>query len=144
MLELMEQRKINIIQRVFEQQRSSRIVDILRGKTKMDELFVLPDPGFLEPVLEIVFYRLDVVIGGLFDGLDLFGLRQVETIGQPFEIIEFRVRKVAELRQGYPAQGHEILHLDQYPVFDQGIFGKIVGQFFCFILISAVDRRYSS
>ena len=54
---------------------------------------------------------------------------------------EFRRVDARQLRQGQFAERDEILHFDADAVADEGLFGKIIGQFLRFITVAPVDGR---
>ena len=54
---------------------------------------------------------------------------------------EFRAVDPGKLRQGQFAEGDEILDLDADAVADEGLLGKIIGEFLRFITVAPVDGR---
>ncbi|MPN20136.1 hypothetical protein SDC9_167513 [bioreactor metagenome] len=72
--ETFEFRDIDYLQCFLPHHRGGRVVDILRGQPKMDELFVIGQLKLVEFFLQKIFYCLHIVIGNFFNILDFQGI----------------------------------------------------------------------
>ena len=110
----------------------------------MDELLVALQTQRIHLLLEDVLDGLDVVVGdrlNLLHALDV-GRREVAVEGA--QRVELRVVNLRKLRQRKLAQRDEVLHLDADAVPDECLLRKIIGQFFRYITVAAVDGRNGS
>ncbi len=108
----------------------------------MKELAFLLDlfiPG--DRLLEEILHRLDVVIGGALDLLDLVGIRFIELQN---DIAQAQPGRVTEPRQfsdsGLFAQVDQPLDFHVNPVVDQAILAEIGAQGGGFTSVAAIQR----
>ena len=124
---LVEHRQHHLITRGLEHQRVREIVDVFRRAGKVDEFgnahhFGVIGQLFFDPVFE----RLDVVIGRLFDVLDLGCLGRAEIGKQPVERRKGRRRKRRNLgKMRLLRQRLEPFDLDLQAAANQPVFGKL-------------------
>ena len=102
----------------------------------MDEFFVVGQPEGVHLLLDDVFDGLDIVVGHRFDFLDAFGVGRREIEVERAQGCELRAVDARQLRQGQLAQRNEVLHFHTDAVADQGLFRKIIGQFFRFVAVA--------
>ena len=107
----------------------------------MHELLVAFQSQGVHLLLDDVLDGLDVVVRHRLDLLHTLGVGGGEIGVERPQGGEFRAVDVGQLRQRQLAQGDEILHFDTDPVADQGLFRKIIGEFFRFVAVASVDGR---
>ena len=117
------------------------VVDVLRGEAEVDEFTFVAQFQRVHLLLDEVFDGLDVVVGGLFDLLDAFGVAQREVLVDVAQGGVVSFVKVGELRKGQFAQGDEVFDFDLYAVADQGKFRKVVAQLIDFAAVASIDGR---
>ena len=112
--EFLNLRDEHIGQGFFDRKRNRSIVDILRGKPKVDELLVgFKIAHFIELFLDKVFYGLDIMIGDFLYVFHPLGIGLREQTIDVAQLIEARNIKSLQLRQGQFAKSNEIFNL--YP-----------------------------
>ena len=93
-------RAYHLVKGVFYRERNGGVVDILRGKTEMDELLVLVEmANTVELLLDEIFHCLHVVIGHLLYLLHPTGVVEREIAVNLTECGEERLVEVLELGQ---------------------------------------------
>jgi len=105
------------------------------------ELLVGFEPQGVHFLLDDVLDGLDIVVRHRLDLLDALGVGGREIGVQRAQGGEFRAVDAGELRQRQFAERDEILHFDADAVADEGLFGKIIGQFLRFITVAPVNGR---
>ena len=140
---LVQRRNEHRVARALEHQRVREVVDVLGGAGKVDEFL---DPHHLsvggELILDPVFERLDVVIGGRLDGFHLGGLLRPEFGNQAIELGDGRWREgrdLGEMRLG--GQRLEPFDLDLQAAADQAELGKVLAQSIDLGRVTTVERR---
>ena len=68
--QILQRRQENFLVVLFDRQRNSGIVDVLRGEAKVDVFGLLREAQSGHLVLQKVFYGLDIVVGRFFNSLD--------------------------------------------------------------------------
>ncbi len=95
-----------------------------------------------DSLLEQVFHRLHVVVGGALDILDSLGVGEAEVLDQAFEDA---VGVLAERRYfgnaGMTGQRLQPAHFDQHPMTDQAILAEDGPQAGGLVGVAAVDGR---
>ena len=141
--DLVQQRQVNIRDALLQREGHAGVVDVLRGEAKVDEFAVAGvDAQGGKLLLDKVFHRLDVMVGGAFyllDGLCIVYAKVEIDVAQRSEAAAVKATK---LRQRYLAQGYEILYFYPYAIADQSIFGEIFSQFCSLGLIASVNGRH--
>jgi hypothetical protein len=94
----------------------------------VNELFVSGEAQTVEDAFDEILHRLDIVVGGLLDRLDLGRIVHAESLKSSTQAVEHRGFDIRQLRQGQPAQGNEVFDFHPDPVADQGALAEIVGQ----------------
>lgn len=130
--ELVESRTVHLLHRFAYRHGHCGVVDVLACQAEMDEFLILRQPHGVEALFDEVFHSLDVVVGGLFDFLDLRCVLDGKVSVYLPQGCEHRPVDAGELRQRKFAQSDEILHFDAHPVADKGIFRKIFVKTFAF------------
>lgn len=140
--DLAHQRQQHFVTAGAQHQGVGQVVDVLAGAGEVDEL---ADLGQLRQLgsllLEEVFDRLDVVVGGALDFLDAFGVLELEVGGQAVQQgVGFggECRHFADLRVG--GQALQPAHFDQGAETDQAEFAENRAQGLGFAGITAVYR----
>ena len=141
---LLDGRVVDAGHGLLERERNGRIVDILRREAEVDELLVAFESQGIHLLLDDVLDGLDVVVRNRLDLLDPLGVG-VRKIGvESAQFGKLCVVDVAELGERKLAQGDEIFHFDADSITNQGLFGKIIRQFFRFVPVAPVDGRDGS
>ena len=130
------------VARLAQHQRVAEVVDVLAGAGEMHEfqrgaqLRVV-----LQPFLDQVLDRLDVVVGGAFDLLDP---RRIDHVEVPGERMQARLGAAGELRQLDDArlrgQRQQPFDLDLDPGADQAVLGEDRPQRVDLAGVTAVER----
>ena len=108
----------------------------------MNEFRDLGDLGICgEAFPEEIFDRLDVVIGGGFDGLDALAISFRKIFDQCIELGDCRRGKRRHFLQcRFRGQRLQPFDLDADPLFDQRAFAEAVAQRTEFAVVAAVER----
>ena len=138
-LHLLQSRIEHLAQTLLQREGDRGVVDILRGEPEMDELLAGAQADFVHLLLEQVLDGLHVVVGDRFDLLHAAGVVRREVAVERAQLFERRRIDLRQLGQRQFAQSDEILHLHADAVADERRLGEIVGQFFGFAAIAAVD-----
>ena len=108
----------------------------------MHELLVAFEAQRVHLLLDDVFDGFHVVVGNRFDLLHARGVGRRKVAVEGAQRFELHGLDAAQLRQRDAAQGDEILHFDADAVADERLLGEIIGEFFRFTAVTAVDGRY--
>ena len=106
----------------------------------MDELGPFVESHFMEMSLYEIFHSLHVMVGGLFDFLDLHCLFRSEIEVDVPHLAELAPVNVSELWQRNFAERNEILDFHAHAVLYQCKFAEIFSQRFGFGCVAAVNR----
>ncbi|MNX71669.1 hypothetical protein D3C86_1029940 [compost metagenome] len=141
---LAERREHDVLEGVAQHAGIRQVVGVLRGQAEVDLLdLVFEARDLLEPVLDEVLDRLDVVVDLALDGLDGPGVRLREAGVDPAQAIEGvhgedppHVRAVDGAQQR-----DQVLDLDHDPVAVEGELREVVREGADLGGIAAVERR---
>ena len=139
--DIVHQRQQGLVARLAQHERIGQVIDVLGGAGKVNEFAdrfqFLVAGDFL---LEEIFHRLDVMVGGALDVLDTLCIRFVEFFN---EVIEHMVGVVAERRHFTDVflsrQRLQPADLDLHAMTDQPVLAEDGPQGFGFRSITAVD-----
>ena len=139
--ELFHLRIIHLVQGFLQQQRGCGVVDILRGKAKMDEFLERFQPAYLVKLLfQEIFHGLDIMVRHLFDVLHALCMLLVKAAIDVAQAFKKAVVKPFKLRKRKLTKAYEILNLNTDTIAYERIFRKIAGQCLCLVTITAIDR----
>ena len=147
--QLLHCRTIYLLKSLFDRQRYAGVVDILRGKTKVDEFLILVERGMwsvecalksIELLFDEVLHRLHVVVGCLLNGLHTLGILLREVTVDITQLLKQCMVEACQLRQRQLAKRDEILYLHTHAVTNKCILGKILFQTLCLTPITTVNR----
>ena len=113
---------VHLNQRLLEAVGNGGIVDILRGQSEVDELFVGMQAEFIHLLFEQILDGFDIMVGCPFDLFDPQGISFGKMAVNIAQGLPSGFVHPFELRQRQFTQRDEILHLHQYPVANQSIF----------------------
>ena len=132
----------DLVERVLHREGHAGIVDILRGKTKVDKLLVGIQTAYLVKLfLDEILDGLDVMVGYHLDILHALGVGLRERQVYLAQAGKQCMVKRRQLGQGQLAQGNEVLDFHTDAILDKCILRKILGQSLCLPSITAIYRR---
>ena len=137
-----EKRHEALLYGLLEGKRNRCVVDVLGCESEVDELSPFHDVHFLETVLDVIFDRLDVMVGHFFDFLHFCGIFRSHGPVDVSQGLEFRLVKVGKLRQRNAAECDEIFYLDANSILYEGVLTEIFLKDFGLTGISSVYRRH--
>lgn len=116
-----------VLFRILHHQRVRHVVDVFRGAAEVDVLLDAPELAlFVQFLLNIVLHGLDVMVGGLLDGLDPQSPLHAELFVQTVQVGDIQggqlVRLVIQSDHVPVQQEFHPFDLDLRPVLDQGVF----------------------
>ena len=119
LIKVQEERQVFNFDCMFPEQGDGGIVDVLRSQPEMNPFLQMVRTEFLELFFQKIFNRLDIMIGCLFNLLDLSGIFHAEILIYRKQLFLQIARKGKDL---FLSKEYEIFHFYQHPVFHQGIF----------------------
>jgi hypothetical protein len=127
--------------RLAQHQRVGQIVDVLGGAGEVDELADRLQFGVAgDLLLEEIFHRLHVVIGGALDVLDPLGVGEGEVLDQAIEDVGGVFAQGRHFRDaGMRCQRLQPAHLDQHAVPDQAVLAENRPQVGGLVGVAAID-----
>src|SRR5690606_24271835 len=138
------QRQYYLVPTTAQHQGVGEVVDVLGSAGKVDEFIDLLQLGQgRNLLLEQIFHRLDVVIGGPLDFLDALGVAQLEVIHQPIEQGVGLLGKGTDFRNaGVRRQTLQPTDLDLHTEADQAIFTENAAQAGGLAAVTAINGCY--
>ncbi len=144
--DLVQRRQHGLLAGTLAHQGMRQVVDVLGSTGEVDELADLDHFRIaLGLVLDPVFQRLDVVIGGGFDGFHLGRLLRPEVGDQRIQLGDGGRREGGDLgKVRLGGQGLQPFDLHLQTGADQAKFGKVLAQGVNLAGVTAVERRKGS
>ncbi len=128
--------------RLLQHQAVAEVIDVFAGAGKVHEFQRRTQLGVvLELLLDEVFHRLDVMVGGALDLLDPRCMGNVEAVGQGAQALRGsgrERRQLGDARLG--GQCQQPFDFDLDPRLDQAVFGEDRAQRIHFGGVAAVER----
>ena len=118
------------------------VVYVLRSETEMDELLVFGKLQRIPFLLQKIFHRLDIVVGGLLNLLHMPRILHRKVRIDAAQLREQGDIHPLQFRQRPFAQRDEILNLHQHPRTDECIFRKVFRKRPRLPVIASVYRGY--
>ena len=140
--QLFHERIVHLLERFLYGKRYTGIVDILRGKTEMDELLIYAQHR-IKLFLDEVLHGLHVVVGHLFNILHPLSIGRREVNVDVAQLREQRMVEILKLWQRQFAERNEILNLYPDSIAHKRILRKKISQRLCLTTIAAINRRDS-
>jgi len=129
--------------RLAQHQSVGEIVDVLGRAGEVDEFANRLQFGVAgDFLLEQVFDRLHVMVGGAFDVLDPLGVGETEFLDQPIENVHSMLAQGRHFGDaGMASQRLQPAYLYQHPMANQAVLAENRPQIGSFIAVAAVDGR---
>ena len=139
----LESRNIDLIDGLLDRHRHRSVIDVLAGKTEVDELLVLLKTKTVELLLEEIFYSLHIVVGHLLDVLDTLGFGWGKIAIDIAKTVENTAIDTGQLWQRKFTKCYEILDFHTNAILDEGKLGKVFAKDLRLGMITSIDRRDS-